>query len=540
MEKRVIIAFVLSIAVVWGFQTLFRPSPPASPAPVTTQQEPAAPTQTADVPKPVESAPPSEEPLAAATDIAATGSEEAVIDTPLYAATISNVGGVLKSYKLKTYTDATGNPIELINQPTAEKLGWPLGLESSDESVNSLLKKANYRLQREGDVIHLEFAGQGIHAVKTLQFERDNYQVNVDTALEKNGSKLDHRLTWRAGFGDQSLPPDPARILATASTGAKFETVALNKIEGVVERSTPIAGIEDKYFLAAFILPAPGSVQITKQDFAVSESKIEGIINVAVPASDPAVRVYIGPKDEQWLGKADARLKPVVNYGFFEVITRPLLAALLWIHSYIGNFGWAIIILTLGINFILFPLRLKQQLSMQKMQKLQPQMRTLQDRYKKLKANDPRRAEVQMEMMNLYKANGVNPMGGCLPLLLQMPLLFAFWNMLSVSIDLRQAPWILWVKDLSQYDPYYIIPILMAVSMIISQKMMPTTVDPAQAKMMLIMPVLLTAMFLWLQSGVTLYYLTSNVVGIGQQWFIKKYWSSEPPEKTRRNNKPTE
>jgi YidC/Oxa1 family membrane protein insertase len=279
-------------------------------------------------------------------------------------------------------------------------------------------------------------------------------------------------------------------------------------------------------------------LQITKQDFTGSNGKAIGTVSVAAPVlSNSSVRLYVGPKDEQWLKKAEPRLTSVVNYGFFEVITRPLLAALLWIHSYIGNFGWAIIILTLGINFILFPLRLKQQVSMQKMQKLQPQMRTLQDRYKKLKASDSRRAEVQMEMMNLYKENGVNPMGGCLPLLLQMPLLFAFWNMLSVSIELRQAPWILWIKDLSQYDPYFIIPIAMAVSMIISQKMTPTSVDPAQAKMMLIMPVMLTAMFLWLQSGVTLYYLTSNVVGIGQQWFIKKYWSHDTakPERVAKN-----
>ena len=170
---------------------------------------------------------------------------------------------------------------------------------------------------------------------------------------------------------------------------------------------------------------------------------------------------------------------------------------------------------------------------MQKMQKIQPQMRTLQDKYKKLKANDPRRAQVQTEMMGLYKEHGVNPLGGCLPLLLQMPFLIAFYRMLSLSIELRQAPWMLWIHDLSQHDPYYVTPILMAVSMIVMQKMTPTTVDPAQAKMMMIMPVMLMFIFLRYASGLQLYWLTSNVVGIGQQVFINKYWAPQTEKKLK-------
>jgi YidC/Oxa1 family membrane protein insertase len=218
------------------------------------------------------------------------------------------------------------------------------------------------------------------------------------------------------------------------------------------------------------------------------------------------------------------------DYGWFGFIAKPLTAALLWIHSYIGNFGWAIIVLTALINLVLFPLRLKQQVSMQKMQKVQPQMRTLQDKYKKLKANDPKRVEVQSQMMNLYKEHGINPMSGCLPLLLQMPFLIAFWKMLSVSIELRHAPWMFWLTDLSRPDPYYIMPILMAVSMFITQKMTPTTADPVQARMMMIMPIMFSVLFISAQSGLMLYWLTSNVVGIGQQFVINKYWSSRDTE----------
>jgi YidC/Oxa1 family membrane protein insertase len=188
----------------------------------------------------------------------------------------------------------------------------------------------------------------------------------------------------------------------------------------------------------------------------------------------------------------------------------------------------AVILHTIFINLALFPLRLKQQLSMQKMQKIQPQMRTLQDKYKKLKVNDPKRAQVQAEMMGLYKEHGINPMGGCLPLVLQMPFFFAFWSMLSVSIEMRQAPWVLWIRDLSQHDPYYVLPILMALTMFLNQKMMPTMTDPVQAKVMLFMPLMFTFFFLWAQSGLVLYWLTSNIVGIGQQVFINKYWATQP------------
>jgi YidC/Oxa1 family membrane protein insertase len=214
---------------------------------------------------------------------------------------------------------------------------------------------------------------------------------------------------------------------------------------------------------------------------------------------------------------------------------------LLWIHRYIGNFGWSIILLTIVLNLVLFPLRLKQQVSMLKMQKIQPQMRRLQDQYKKLKANDPRRAQVQSDMMNLYKEHGVNPMGGCLPLLLQMPLLFGFYSALSYSIELRRAPWIFWIKDLSQYDPYYVIPILMAVAMFVQQKMTPTAnVDPAQAKMMMIMPLMFTFMFLFYSSGLALYWLTGSIIGIGQQVFINKYWSPQAEAKIRARSRPEE
>jgi YidC/Oxa1 family membrane protein insertase len=360
-------------------------------------------------------------------------------------------------------------------------------------------------------------------------FKPDNYEFEIRTSLSKDGKAVAHWVAWQGGFGDQSVSHDAATRNVVYQSAGTFERVNLGSMEEAQEVNSARAGVEDQYFLAMFLLPKdPALLKLRKQDYAAASGESVGTLYLAVPAEEAqALRVYVGPKDERWLRRTEPQLAAVIDYGFFEVIARPLIFALLWIHSYVGNFGWAIIILTVIINFLLFPLRLKQQISMQKMQKVQPQMRTLQDRYKKLKANDPKRAQIQAEMMNLYKEHGVNPMGGCLPLLLQMPFLFAFWSMLSVSIELRRAPWIAWwIDDLSRYDSTFILPILMTVSMIIMQKMTPTTVDPAQAKMMMIMPVILSVMFLWVQSGLMLYWLTSNVVGIGQQYFINKYWGS--------------
>jgi YidC/Oxa1 family membrane protein insertase len=252
------------------------------------------------------------------------------------------------------------------------------------------------------------------------------------------------------------------------------------------------------------------------------------LIGISVPMQQGAIQIYAGPKDKRVLEKMDPKLSGVVDYGMFWFITVPLGKALMWVHGYVDNYGWAIIFLTLGINLALFPLRLKQQLSMQKLQKIQPQMRTLQDKFKKLKPGDPRRNEIQSEIMGLYKEHDVNPLGGCLPLLLQLPVLWGFYNVLSTSIELRRAPWALWIQDLSQRDPYFVMPILMSVSMYAMQKMTPTATgaDPAQQRMMAIMPFMMGLLFLTYPSGLMVYWLTSNVIGIAQQILITKYWPS--------------
>jgi YidC/Oxa1 family membrane protein insertase len=450
---------------------------------------------------------------------------------------------VLRSFSLKDYKDGEGHPVELINQAASSKVGWPLAIQSGDKAIDDELAKGLFVGRREESSLVFEFVQNGLYARKVFSTDPDNYLLSLQTTLKKDGKDIPFSLVWQGNFGDQSIAQDPARKNAVYQTDTTFKRIALRSVKDPQSLTTPRAGVEDQYFLGMFLLPdMPTAVKVGKQEYTGADGKAVPTLTVssATPQGKP-VRIYIGPKQKDWLAKADPQLAPALDYGYFEFIARPLVYLLLWIHRYIGNFGWSIILLTIVLNLVLFPLRLKQQVSMLKMQKIQPQMRRLQDQYKKLKANDPRRVQVQTDMMNLYKEHGVNPMGGCLPLLLQMPLLFGFYSALSYSIELRRAPWIFWIKDLSQYDPYYVIPILMAVAMFVQQKMTPTAnVDPAQAKMMMIMPLMFTFMFLFYSSGLALYWLTGSIIGIGQQVFINKYWSPQAEAKIRARSRPEE
>jgi len=543
MEKRVILAFVLSFVVLYAFRALFVPTPPAE-APTNVQ----APAPPASHPVP----PPAATNVEVATSVPPEGikaakSEELSFETPLYTATFSNVGGVLKSFKLKEYSDGEGHPLELVNQEAGSKVGWPLALVTGEKTVDEELQSAAYVAEREPEKLVLEYASNSVHARKTFRFDPENYVFAIETTLTKDGKGIPYAVVWQGSFGDQSIPQDPARKNAVYQVDATFKKVALRSLKDQPQSFTSLrAGVEDQYFAAVFLADNPVAVNVSKREHPGADGK--PIPTLAVSISVPEgklLRVYVGPKQQDWLSKADPQLAAIVDYGYFGFIAKPLVFCLLWIHSYIGNFGWSIILLTIVINLVLFPLSLKQQASMLKMQKIQPHMRRLQDQYKKLKPNDPRRAQIQSEMMGLYKEHGVNPMGGCLPLLLQMPFLFAFYSALAYSIELRRAPWILWVHDLSRPDYVFgwlpVLAVLMAIAMFVQQKMTPTTnVDPAQAKMMSIMPLMFVFMFWSQSSGLVLYWLTGSIIGIGRQVFINKYWSPKAEAKLSPRSKANE
>jgi YidC/Oxa1 family membrane protein insertase len=236
-------------------------------------------------------------------------------------------------------------------------------------------------------------------------------------------------------------------------------------------------------------------------------------------AGDDPFTFFLGPKEFDLLQRADPELTRTINFGMFGFLATPLLKALKWINEYIGNFGWSIILLTVLINLVLFPLRHKSAVSMRKMQQIQPQVKAIQDRYAKLKATDPAKQKMNTEMMALYREKGVNPASGCVPMLLTFPVLFAMWALLQTSIELRGAPWFGWIHDLSVHDPYYVLPLIMGATQIWQQRITPATgMDPAQQKMMMFMPVIFTVMFLWLPAGAAIYYGVTNIWVIGQQY----------------------
>jgi YidC/Oxa1 family membrane protein insertase len=241
------------------------------------------------------------------------------------------------------------------------------------------------------------------------------------------------------------------------------------------------------------------------------------------------VKFYVGPKQFDVLRSIDTELVRAVNFGFFAWLVVPLLGGLKWLHGILGNWGWSIVLLTVLINLAMFPLRHKSVVSMRRMQELQPQLKAIQDRYANLKVTDPAKQKMNTEVMGLYKEKGVNPASGCVPMLLMMPVLIAFYALLGQAIELRGAQFGFWIKDLSQPDPFYVIPLLVIVTQIALQRMTPnTSMDPTQQKMMtFMMPVMFGFIFMTSAAGTALYWLVSNLWAVGQQYFTN--WMIGPP-----------
>ena len=287
------------------------------------------------------------------------------------------------------------------------------------------------------------------------------------------------------------------------------------------------AGVGDHYFLSAAV-PGTRSVNVEFQPLVLptmeADLKATGVaqrtfVSYGVTTTGAMnMPFFLGPKDFDILKSVDSQLVRAIDFGIFAWLVVPLLQTLKWINGYVGNFGWSIIILTILLNAVMFPLRHRSMVSMRKMQEIQPEVKAIQKRYEKLKLTDPDRQKMNSETMALYKQKGVNPASGCVPMLLTMPVLFGFYAMLSVAIELRGAPFVGWIKDLAQMDPLFITPILMGASMFVQQKMTPTTADPAQQKIFMFMPIIFTVMFLWAPAGLVIYWLMSNIMTIGQQY----------------------
>jgi YidC/Oxa1 family membrane protein insertase len=365
----------------------------------------------------------------------------------------------------------------------------------------------------------------GLNVTKQFSLNPNSYTVELKADVSQNGTALRPTILWGPGLGDSDSQTGRYAVKPEAlfSSGGSVSRVAASKIasQPSYDQEFDYAGIDDHYF-AAFAVK-PGQAKLTYQPLQVpppanSTDPARDLMAFSIePAQAQPLTFYAGPKDFDTLAAIDRNLVKAINFGMFSVIVVPLLRSLNWIHSYVGNYGWAIFILTLLINIVLFPLNHKSVVSMRKMQEIQPEAKAIQERYSKLKATDPAKQKMNQELMALYRDNGVNPASGCIPMLLILPVFLAFYALLTTAIELRGAPFVGWIHDLSLPDPYYVLPILVGASQVLTQWMTPQAgVDPAQQKMMMIMPVVLIFVFVSTPAGALIYWLVGNVWRIGQ------------------------
>lgn len=489
-----------------------------------------------------------------------------VIENTLYRVEISNRGAVVKSWQLKHYKDdAKPQRILDVVHPDASQQtgGWPFSLVLDDEQLQKAANEGLYQVVSDGSALHApadaDFTWSDGHLEVTKRFHFDHtYVVRVDTSAKLNGKPILAGLAWLGGFGDLTVTnPAPVETITTYySEGGKITNYPHKKLEGIDkwgpglwQGGKDFVGIEDRYFTAAFLPPgsaAPGTLQ-TRYWKAWRNVKVndqdtpEPVPQVAAASSAQplALRVYVGPKDYDDLKKMNPPLHGLISFGWLEFIAEPLFHGLKWLHNYIPNWGWAIVVLTLVINMLLFPLRISSYKTTLKMQRVAPEIKTIQEKYKKYSMRDPRKAEMNKEVMAVYQREGINPVGGCFQMFLQMPVWFGLNTALRYAIEMRHAPW-LWITDLSAKDPYYVLPVLMGLSMYLVSKMTPmTTTDPQQQMMMKIMPVTMAGIFMIspISSGLAVYILTSSVVGILQQWYLNRTHPVPVPAKPARGKK---
>jgi YidC/Oxa1 family membrane protein insertase len=483
---------------------------------------------------------------------AASAETETVVENDLYRIVFTNHGAQVKSWILKKYKDENGQPLDLVN-PASANFGLPLGLYTYDEALRSKINSALYVATPTGNLrvpseLAFEYSDGAVSVRKTFRFDA-TYVVWLETVATVNGKPVQAFPVWPAGFGDQASAPSYAAARIDYYAGDKVERLAAKKISGGNTLRGPLqwAGAQDQYFAAIFLPDQPGQaamvtfrneVQVPKDPAKPDPNNLTKVelLGAAVGSVNGVTRerLFVGPKALDVLDKIHSNqlngepggpyLSHVVDFGFFGLIARPLFLWLLWTHDHMAsNWGVSIIILTVIINLALLPLRITSMKSALKMQKLQPQMKAIQERYKKYPLRDPRRADMNAEVSALYKEHGANPAGGCLPLVIQMPFLFAFYSMLGVALELRQAPF-LWLHDLSSPDKLFILPVLIVLSTLFVQKMTPSAgMDPAQQRMMTIMMPLMLGFFSWsLASGLSLYWVVGNIIAIAQQYVMSR------------------
>jgi YidC/Oxa1 family membrane protein insertase len=543
MEKRIIIFLVISLGIILGYDLLlkefgFLPQPVQVEESELTEaggENTSKETVAQGMGEPIEEASGELSGLPASPELHESFES---IETSLYQASINNRGAQIHSWKLKHYLTQEGDtpePIEFVYQEG--HFAGPLSVQVADPTLNRVLKSAMYQVSRDFETldsahptgtITYTFANQetGVSVKKELTFHFDSYLIDVVIKTEGLDDKVEVLLgtnfgvvEWGQGF-----------IGALGPAWMIGETLEKESPEPEIRKSGDIrwAALQDKYFISVMIPESARGL------FARTETErvVTGGVEFA-PSSENgriAFQLYSGPKQFDAMKTLGHDLEDTIDFGWFiygswdivRAVAKPLFYVLRFLYEYTQNYGVAIILLTFGIKLLFVPLQYKSYKSMQGMQKIQPKVQAMQQKFK----DD--RERLNRELIKLYKEHKVNPVGGCLPMLLQMPAFISLFNILYMTVDLRQAPFALWISDLSVPDPFYVLPILMGVSMVLQQKIMPTTMDPTQAKMMLLLPVFLTFLFLTFPAGLVLYWVTNNVLTITQQFVTDRFILKKP------------
>jgi len=551
--RRFILALSLSLIVFVVYVRFFAPKPPQKPlVPEAAKQE--AMQKKAEQPSNLSAGRPE---VVAAKIEQATKGRDIVIETDLVKAVVNTAGGVITGLELKNYREADKTQVGLgalykkitgqaKKEEQPKKVLGNVQLVPSYEGVDQKdmvapltmvpLDKQLYKVagveyhadreslrlgkDRPSETLVLSYSGPaGIVIEKRLTFYNDKYKIDV--AINTKG--LDgYNLFLGTDFGiaDKISKDASGRVGLVSRVDGKTNTDKLGSIKGEAQHSGAIEwfGQEDKYFTATMLYGDQGIVTCTRTpEPPETGDLLTTSLTVKEKAGSHTFEIYAGPKSFTLLQAEGHGLEQVVDYGWFGILAKPMFWLLRQFHGFTGNYGVAIILLTIVVRALLFYPSLKSATAMEEMKKIQPQLAALREKYKK----DPQR--MNQEMMKMYKEHKVNPLGGCLPMLLQLPFFVALYNVLSVSIELRQSPFIsFWIKDLSVFDPFYILPVLMGVSMIFTMKMTSTAVDPQQQKIMMFMNIAFIFLFAWLPAGLLLYITLSNLLSIVQQLYVRK------------------
>lgn len=547
MERRVVIFLVLSLAVILGYDLLLKqlgllpPQDAVQEPPTevtgtrsedsdTAQPKPAEKTSDATTPARPDA------PSASSSDHVQPLEQTVTMETDLVRVGLDARGGVISSWELKRHHTAPpeDKPVQLVHQ--GGKFKGPLSVATSDPTVDKVLREGLYAIETDFTsldnahpvghaTLRFQDSASGLKVLKRLTFHHGSYLVDVTVTIEGLDGGYDVLLGTNFGiveWGDGFIG-----LIGSASL-----------VDGTVEKETPDnemerkgavqwVALQDKYFLSV-LMPQGATAALAKKE---GEKLVSG--GVRMPRTGgvtTTLQLYAGPKEYDTLRSLNVGLEETIDFGWFifgswsvvKAVAKPIFYVLRFLNEYTHNYGVTIILLTMGIKLLFVPLQYKSYKSMKQMQMIQPKVAALQEKLK----DD--RDKLNKELIKLYRDHKVNPVGGCLPMILQMPVFVALFNILYMTIDLRQAPFVGWITDLSVQDPYYVLPIIMGATMVIQQKITPTTMDPTQAKIMLVLPVFMTFLFINFPAGLVLYWLTNNVLTIGQQVLTDRLYANRP------------